>query len=217
MQSTRSHQILIAAFALAGLIWPAVTPIGAHVAFTVFQPGAAGKAEPFVLSKQAAPKAGSRLEVWLSADEECEALVVAFDAAGQPAWPGQPVLISLQPHNEQTLPAAGEWKWERPHSVTEFDVLMLDRNAPALPKLKSLAEAMRAGANPAVRARQVAELRRLMGTVTQRADETAEYSLKTEPVSLAGLLRGMGCDWCKDAQKVAIPRAGAYLVRQRFP
>ena len=191
-------------------------PITAYVSFTVLERGAGGHTVPFELSTKAAPKRGNRLQVWLSADDACSALVVAFNKSGQLAWPDEPLLVSLPAHNEQQLPSAGEWKWEMPGAVTEFDVVLVDLRSPALPQLTQLIEAMHAPAQPPIRVRQIAELRRTIDSMTQRA-AAADYSMKTEPVSLAGLLRGMGCDWCKDAQKISVPRSGSYLVRQRFP
>lgn len=193
------------------------TPVEAHLAFTVMQPVASGEREPFGLSRSSRPGPGKQIQLWIAAEDTCSVLIAGINRLGQTAWPDQPLLVRLKPHDNLQLPSAGGWKWETPGGVAEIDVLFLDSRSPELPHLAQLTEAMHQPVAPAVRNRQIAELRRMMDALTQRNAAGAEYSLKTDPVSLAGLLRGMGCDWCRDAQKISLPPGGSYLVRQRFP
>ena len=192
-------------------------PPQVHVALTVLQPGSMGRLKANELAKTSLPKAGNRLQVRIAATAPCHAMVVAFDGAGHIAYPDQPVFQPLLANSQQLIPAVSGWKWEDPEAVRELDVLVIDNQSPALPGLTQLVQAMRAPAAAAVRTRQVAELRRLMDTMTQRNAARAEYSVKAEPAPLGGLLRGDICDWCKDAQKIPVPASGSYLVRQRFP
>lgn len=195
---------------------PADTPPQVQVAVVVLQPGATGRLKPFLLSKGASPKQGNRLQVWLSTAEASKALIVAFDGAGQIAYSDQPMLLSLEAGDQQRLPEPGGWKWEADGALRELDILLVDNQSPALPGLTQLVKAMHRNVTPEVRVRQATELRRMIDAMTPRAAAT-EYSPKTEPVILAGLVRGGSCIWCKDAEKVQVPPAGSWLVRQRFP
>ncbi len=192
-------------------------PPQVHVALAVLQPGSMGRLKASELAKTSLPKAGHRLQVRIAATGPCHAMVVAFDGAGHIAYPDQPVFLPLEANSQQLIPSGGGWKWEDPEAIRELDVLVIDNQSAALPGLTQLLQAMREPAAPAVRTRQVAELRRLMDTMTQRNAASGEYSVKTEPAPLGGLLRGDVCDWCKDAQKISVPPSGSYLVRQRFP
>jgi hypothetical protein len=188
-----------------------------QVAVAVLEPGSLGRMKATELAKSSVPRAGNRLQVRVAATEACHAVVVAFDAAGQVAYPDQPVTIALEANTQQQIPSAGGWKWEDPQAIRELDILLVDNRSPALSGLIQMAQAMHEQAAPTVRTLQVKELRRMIDSLTQRDAASAEYSLKSEPVPLGGLLRGNTCDWCKDAQTISVPPSGSYLVRQRFP
>lgn len=187
-----------------------------HIALTVLQPASLGRIRTSALAKTSVPKPGESLQVRVAATKPCHAIVVGFNAAHQIAWPDQPALVMLAAGDQRLIPESG-WKWESADVVDELDILVVDNQAPALPDLTRLIEAMRAPAAPAVRTRQTAELRRMMDALTQRDTSNAQYTLKTDPVLLGGLLRGDVCEWCKDAWKISLPASGSYLVRQRFP
>lgn len=192
-------------------------PRQVHVALAVLQPGSLGRMKATELAKSSQPHTGHKLQVRVAASGACHVLVVAFDGAGRVAYPDQPVLVPIEANSQRQIPQVNGWKWEDAAAIRELDVLMVDDLSPALNGLKQLVNAMHEDAPAAVRTRQVAELRRMMDAMTQRNAATSSYSVKAEPAPLGGLLRGDQCDWCKDAQKVSVPPAGSYLVRQRFP
>ena len=206
---------VIATMALSGA-FAADPPSDVSVALTVLQPGSLGRMTVSQLAKTSLPKKGESLQVRIAVATACHAIIVAFDGSGQIGYPDQPVAAALQPGDQKQIPSGGQWKWETPDAVSELEVLIVDDRAPALPGLSQLIEAMHTQAVPAVRARQVGELRRMMDSLTQRNTASAEYSLKTDPVALGGVLRGDVCDWCKDAWKISLPASGSWMVRQRF-
>jgi hypothetical protein len=211
------HSVCATAMAVLTAAFAADLPPQVHVALAVLQPGSMGRLKASELAKTSLPKPGNRLQVRIAATGACHAIVVAFDGAGQVAYPDQPVLLPLEANNQQQVPNAGGWKWEDPEAIRELDVLVVDNRSPSLAGLTQLIQAMHDQAVPAVRTRQVSELRRTLDAMTQRNAASADYSVKSEPAALGGLLRGDVCDWCKDAQKISVPPAGSYLVRQRFP
>jgi hypothetical protein len=195
---------------------PAEPPLEAQVEIAVMQQQPAGRLKVLEGTKNIGPNPGDHLQVWLSASAPCNALIVAFNVTGGVAYPDQPLLVSLKAAEEQDLPAGDGWKWDANGRVKEMDVLLLDPHAPANARLAQLVNAMRANVSPAVRTRQVGELHRIIDSLTQRDAASAEFSLKSEPVLLAGLVRGMSCSWCGSAPKIKIPAAGSCLVRHRF-
>jgi hypothetical protein len=192
-------------------------PSDIHIALTVLQPGSMGKLHASQLARSSVAGAGERLQVRIAVAKPCHGIVVGFDAAGKVAWPDQPAVAALEANDQRLIPADGGWKWEDSDAVRELDILIVDNRSAALPALAQLTQAMQAPSAPAVRVRQIAELRRMIDALTPRSTTGVEYSLKTDPVPLGGLLRGDVCDWCKDAWRISLPAAGSYVVRQRFP
>jgi len=188
-----------------------------QVALAVLQAGSMGRLKASSLAKTSLPKAGNRLQVRVAATGACHAMVVAFNSEGKVAYPDQPVMVGLEANDQQQIPAAGGWKWEDPGVIRELDVLFVDNRSTALDSLTQIIQAMHGGRAPAVRTRQISALRRLIDSMTQRDIASAEYSVKSDPAPLAGLLRGDVCEWCKYAQKISVPPAGSYLVRHLFP
>jgi hypothetical protein len=213
----RKYSAYAAALIALTAAFAADPPPQVQVALAVLQAGSMGRFKASELAKTSLPKPGNRLQVRVAATGPCHAMIVAFDSAGNVAYPDQPVIVALEANSQQQIPAAGGWKWEDPGAISELEVLLVDNRSPALDGLTRLIKAMHDQAAPAVRTRQVSELRRLTDSLTQRDAASADYSVKSEPVPLAGLLRGDVCEWCKDAQKISVPPAGSYLVRHRFP
>lgn len=205
-----------APLAIAAGAWPAPSQTIAQVEFAVIPSHSEGRLKRIGKPNDGTPKSGDRLQVWLSASAPIRALTVAFDSAGHVAFPDQPLLVTLNPGAEQALPLADGWKWDAQVPVRELDVLFVDARSPAMAALAQLVDATHASVPPAVRTRQVGELRKTIDSLTQRDASNADFSLKTEPVLLAGLVRGMRCSWCDAAPKFSIPAGGSYLVRHRF-
>jgi hypothetical protein len=212
----RKYSAYAAALMALTAVFAADPPPQVQVALAVLQAGSMGRLKASELAKTSLPKAGNRLQVRVAATGPCHVMIVAFDSAGKVAYPDQPVIVALEANGQEQIPAAGGWKWEDTDAIRELEVLLVDNRSPALDGLTLLIQAMHDQAAPAVRTRQVSELRRMMDSMTQRNAASADYSVKSEPVPLAGLLRGDICEWCKDAQKISVPPSGSYLIRHRF-
>jgi hypothetical protein len=89
------------------------------------------------------------------------------------------------------VPPTGKWAWEGSEDLAEIYVVVAPPDAPALIDLSRLLSAIRGPAGSApLRQRQVAALRHWIDAHTQVKTTSADYSIKSEPVEIGGIVRG---------------------------
>ena len=185
----------------------------------VSEPGPRRIMKDVDLSKQAHPGPDKTLKLFVESSRACRAMVAAFNEDGSIAYSGLPVNIDVKENRNNQIPTvdAPKWTWDGHEKLSEIDVVLLVDNSPELDELSRLVDAMR---DPtladAVRKRQINSLRRWIDAHSQSASAASDYTLKSGPVLIGGTVRGEGCDWCKSAKAISIPRGGSAVIRIRF-
>lgn len=98
-----------------------------------------------LLTETAKPKAQRSIRVYLDANTDCEALVVAFSkSTGALANGWRPVLLALETFTAQTASSKSEyWKWTEPAEPFEIFVVFLPRGVTGTAKARDLISKLR--------------------------------------------------------------------------
>jgi len=213
---------ILAFVALIPWLWLSAAPQDsqdAHVMLVISEAGPRGVARQSEFSKQAKPGAGKELRIWIESGRQCRAVVAAFNRDGRMAYDGLPLETPLKEHSNNQIPLAGgsKWTWDGHENLAEMDVILLSGDSSDTRDLSKLVEAMRdSSIAEAVRKRQSADLRRWIGAHGQNPSSASDYSVKSTPEVMGGMIRGIDCEWCKTAQKIPVPANGIAMVRIHF-
>lgn len=161
---------------------------------------------------------GKRLILQADASENCFILAVAFnrqDGGLTAGW--RPQLTELAAWEETQLPGQPVvWDWSQPTDPFEFFVVFLEPDAPSLPELGNLTQALQnLEADPKLVELQAGRLREIVNEGLS-GQNPSQFLAGMKPSAWGGTLRGAKFPWRPMAQKAGFGRGKSGFVIYRY-